>query len=570
MSNRPLRQPYLLCDTSAPLPAVTYRKSLILGFVDETEITLSDPYLRKPNSKQIINLGFYLNRKKNPQLRRSVELNKPCVVVAHGYEAMLSTAESMMIDIHDNVGRNMTRRGKKKKRLEAAEKGRNEKKGVREAKKASRGDGRVEPQKRNINRETDGVMGINWRRVSLSLNPPLPRRGVCACHARPNTPSARRSIDPRPSLTPYSTDSATPHAEGRNEGEMLLDKINTSMYGIMSKAYLKNFPKHYNKCFGKLLRQATRICKTFLFFSRKYRSFGNLGLSLSRKMGRVVIVVVVIYEHHSHCVITQSALLKQVRYMLQYLAMYLSQGEILCQKEQKAMTLIHHAYFNIHVIKLLFCRFYDEVRYYMAIHYYYYCTTRLPDRLERLGAGDKTDKSQDFLSHMIIKPEFITFWPSIIFLEEGVALACVFRTVFLNVKSPFATAIFVMRHECLSTSAVVTTCQHTLGPIGCEPVSRSGWVRFSVASSLFDPGKPVYEREIAFESRFGVAFPGKRRSLSSLLPPPPFAERASSSGGGLPRGFTTITQGWPDTHRRLAHDSFGNFAVRNAKSGTSE
>lgn len=95
-------------------------------------------------------------------------------------------------------------------------------------------------------------------------------------------------------------------------------------------------------------------------------------------------------------------------------------------------------------------------------------------------------------------------------------------------------------------------------------------VRFLVASSLFDPGKPVYEREIAFESRFGVAFPGKRRSLSSLLPPPPFAERASSSGGGLPRGFTTITQGWPDTHRRLAHDSFGDFAVRSAKSGTSE
>lgn len=62
--------------------------------------------------------------------------------------------------------------------------------------------------------------------------------------------------------------------------------------------------------------------------------------------------------------------------------------------------------------------------------------------------------------------------------------------------------------------------------VGGEPVSRSGRVRFSVASSLFDPGKPVYEREIAFESRFGVAFPGKRHSLSSLLPPPPFAERA--------------------------------------------
>lgn len=106
--------------------------------------------------------------------------------------------------------------------------------------------------------------------------------------------------------------------------------------------------------------------------------------------------------------------------------------------------------------------------------------------------------------------------------------------------------------------------------VGCEPVSRSGWVRFSVASSLFDPRKPVYEREIAFESRFGVAFPGKRRSLSSLLPLPPFAKRASSSGGGLPRGFTTITRGWPDTHRRLAHDSFGDFAVRSAKSGTSE
>jgi len=55
------------------------------------------------------------------------------VVVAHGYAAMLSTAESM-IDIHDNVDRNDSTR-KKKKRLETAEKGRNEKKGVREAKK---------------------------------------------------------------------------------------------------------------------------------------------------------------------------------------------------------------------------------------------------------------------------------------------------------------------------------------------------------------------------------------------------------------------------------------------------
>lgn len=95
-------------------------------------------------------------------------------------------------------------------------------------------------------------------------------------------------------------------------------------------------------------------------------------------------------------------------------------------------------------------------------------------------------------------------------------------------------------------------------------------VRFSIASFLFDPGKLVYEREITFESRFGVAFPAKWRSSSFLLPPPPFAEQASSSGGGLPRNFTiTRTRGWPDTHRRLAHDSFvGDFAVRSAKSGT--
>lgn len=32
------------------------------------------------------------------------------------------------------------------------------------------------------------MTGINWRRVSLSLNPLLLWRGVCACHARPNTP----------------------------------------------------------------------------------------------------------------------------------------------------------------------------------------------------------------------------------------------------------------------------------------------------------------------------------------------------------------------------------------------
>lgn len=54
------------------------------------------------------------------------------MVTAHGCKVVLSTAESM-VDIHDNVG--VWLGAEKKRRMEAAEKGRNEKKGEREAKK---------------------------------------------------------------------------------------------------------------------------------------------------------------------------------------------------------------------------------------------------------------------------------------------------------------------------------------------------------------------------------------------------------------------------------------------------
>lgn len=99
---------------------------------------------------------------------------EPCVVVAHECEVVLSTAESM-VDIHDNVGWNMTRRGKKKRRMEAAEKGRNEKKGRERSEKASRGDGRVEPQVSRRTARPSIYLGLQVVSNSIFLAWEIPR-----------------------------------------------------------------------------------------------------------------------------------------------------------------------------------------------------------------------------------------------------------------------------------------------------------------------------------------------------------------------------------------------------------